>query len=93
MHLLMLASLLPAAMAEFEQVNPHPNPNPNPNPNLTLNLTLSTHCPNSVSQCKRASGKWVGFDQGLGSSRAQAVTHSGNNVYVGGYAYASPSPR
>ena len=63
MHLLMLASLLPAAMAEFEQVNPHPNPNPNPNPNLTLNLTLSTHCPNSVSQCKRASGKWVGFDQ------------------------------
>jgi len=55
MRLLMLASLLPAAMAEFDQ-------------------------------CARASGTWVGFDQGLGSSRAQAVTHSGNNVFVGGHA-------
>jgi len=51
----MLASLLPAGMAAFDQ-------------------------------CARSSGEWVGFDQGIGSSTAQAVTHSGTNVYVGGYA-------
>ena len=30
--------------------------------------------------------------QGTGASDTRAVTHTGNNVYVGGYAYASPSP-
>jgi hypothetical protein len=51
----MLASLLPAGMAAFDQ-------------------------------CARSSGTWVGFDQGIGRTNAQAVTHSGTNVYVGGYA-------
>merc|ERR1719162_1181156 len=60
MRLLMLASLLPAAMAEYDQ-------------------------------CARTTGTWVGFDQGLGFSRTQAVTHSGNNVYAGGYAMGALS--
>jgi hypothetical protein len=37
-------------------------------------------------KCARATAKWVGFDQGLGESRAQAVTHSGSHVYAGGHA-------
>ena len=97
MHLLMLASLLPAAMAEFDQCARASGTWVGFDQVTPLSTCAMITCPSlfppthlcaiAVLRNPRA------LVQGLGSSRAQAVTHSGNNVYVGGYAYASPSPR